>query len=130
MAGRTCGRPARSAGSRSSRPSRRARATNGSGSRSSMGDLTALRHRLAELAPVIVAFSGGADSAFLAWVAQDTLGRAGAIAVTAVSPSLAPNELDDCRTLAAEWGLDWRPIDTDELANPAYSVNDGERCYH
>src|SRR5262249_30309400 len=52
------------------------------------------------------------------------------VAVTAVSPSLAGDELDDCRTLSAEWGLRWEPVMTDELANPAYSVNDGQRCYY
>ena len=90
--------------------------------------LDALRARLRELAPVVVAFSGGADSAFLAWVANDTLGD-GATAVTAVSPSLAPEEEADCRALAAEWGLRWRPVPTDELADPAYAANDGRRCY-
>src|SRR3954471_20092155 len=95
-----------------------------------MGDLAVLRSRLEELAPVVVTFSGGADSAFLAWVAHDTLGAERASAVTAVSPSLAPDELDDCRSLVAEWGLRWRPVETDELANPAYTVNDGQRCYH
>jgi uncharacterized protein len=95
-----------------------------------MADLTLLRSRLEELAPVVVAFSGGADSAFLAWVANDTLGPDRAAAVTAVSPSLADDELDDCRTLASEWGLRWEQVVTDELANPAYSVNDGQRCYH
>ncbi|MDQ1396470.1 MAG: pyridinium-3,5-biscarboxylic acid mononucleotide sulfurtransferase [Acidimicrobiaceae bacterium] len=95
-----------------------------------MGDLAALRERLTELAPVMVAFSGGADSAFLAWVAHDTLGAGRATAVTAVSPSLAPDELADCRALVDEWGLQWLPLATDELANPAYSVNDGERCYY
>ena len=50
------------------------------------------------------AFSGGADSAFLAWVAHDTLGER-ASAVTAVSPSLAGLEHDDCRRLADEWGM-------------------------
>ena len=98
--------------------------------RADRADLAALRARLRELAPVVVAFSGGADSAFLAWVAHDTLGSGGVTAVTAVSPSLAPSELDDCRALAVEWGLDWHTVDTDELANPAYSINDGERCYH
>src|SRR3954452_4474924 len=95
-----------------------------------MPDLDVLRSRLHELAPVMVAFSGGADSAFLAWVAHDTLGPDGATAVTAVSPSLAADELADCSALAEEWGLRWDPIVTDELANPAYSVNDGQRCYY
>jgi uncharacterized protein len=95
-----------------------------------MADLTRLRARLEELAPVVVAFSGGADSAFLAWVANDTLGPDRSMAVTAVSPSLAGDELDDCRALSAEWGLRWEPVMTDELANPAYSVNDGQRCYY
>src|SRR5437764_13918219 len=95
-----------------------------------MGDLTVLRDRLEELAPVVVAFSGGADSAFLAWVAHDTLGPDRARAATAVSPSLAPSELEDCRSLAAEWGLSWDPVPTDELADPAYSANDGDRRYH
>ena len=90
--------------------------------------LDALRDRLRELAPVVVAFSGGADSAFLAWVANDTLGDR-ARAVTAISPSLAPEEEADCRALAAEWGLRWTPVRTGELADPAYAANDGTRCY-
>lgn len=90
--------------------------------------LDLLRARLRELAPLVVAFSGGADSAFLAWVAHDALG-ADAHAVTAVSPSLAPEEEADCRSLAAEWGLRWTPVVTDELASPAYAINDGQRCY-
>ena len=92
--------------------------------------LEGLRHRLAELERVVIAFSGGADSAFLAWVANDTLGSENALAVTAVSPSLAPEEEGDCRTLAEEWGLRWTPVFTDELANPAYAMNDGDRCFH
>ena len=95
-----------------------------------MADLALLRARLEELAPVVVAFSGGADSAFLAWVANDTLGSERAVAMTAVSPSLAADELDDCRALVDEWGLRWEPVVTDELANPAYSANDGQRCYY
>jgi uncharacterized protein len=79
---------------------------------------------------VAVAFSGGADSAFLAWVATDELGADRAVAVTAVSPSLAPEERADCAALAAEWGMRWREVVTGELANPAYSINDSGRCYH
>jgi pyridinium-3,5-biscarboxylic acid mononucleotide sulfurtransferase len=92
--------------------------------------LDALRDRLRSLERVVVAFSGGADSAFLAWVANDTLGADAALAVTAVSPSLAPEEEAECGALAAEWGLRWQAVLTDELANPAYSANDGDRCYH
>jgi uncharacterized protein len=79
---------------------------------------------------VVVAFSGGADSALLAWTAHDTLGATGAQAVTAVSPSLAPDQELDCAALAAEWGLRWRPLPTDELSDPAYVANDGQRCAH
>ncbi len=94
-----------------------------------MPELEALRDRLLALGPVVVAFSGGADSAFLAWVANDTLGPQRALAVTAVSPSLPGDERDECAALAAEWGLRWREIQTDELANAAYRVNDPNRCY-
>jgi uncharacterized protein len=97
--------------------------------RSGLADLDGLRARLRELERVVVAFSGGADSAFLAWVAHDELGER-AVAITAVSPSLAPEEEVDCKELAAEWGLRWQPVFTDELADPAYATNDGERCFH
>lgn len=93
-----------------------------------MGDLAVLRDRLRELDRVVVAFSGGADSAFLAWVAHDTLGER-ASAVTAVSPSLAGLEHDDCRRLADEWGLDWHEVHTDEMENAAYRRNDTDRCF-
>ncbi|HSH61542.1 MAG TPA: ATP-dependent sacrificial sulfur transferase LarE [Acidimicrobiales bacterium] len=95
---------------------------------SGASQLDSLRARLVELGSVVVAFSGGADSAFLAWVAHDTLGDQ-AHAVTAISPSLAPEEESDCRALAREWGLRWTPVITHELANTAYSANDGQRCY-
>jgi uncharacterized protein len=94
------------------------------------GDLEGLRAGLKRIGPLVVAFSGGADSAFLAWVATDTLGPEQVRCTTAVSPSLAPAELDDCRRLAAEWGLSFGEVVTDELADPAYSANDGSRCFH
>ena len=94
-----------------------------------MGDLAVLRQRLVDLGEVVVAFSGGADSSLLAWVAHDTLGPRRATAVTAVSPSLAGLEHDDCRALAEEWGLTWREVETDEMANAAYQRNDLDRCF-
>ncbi|MGY9072044.1 MAG: ATP-dependent sacrificial sulfur transferase LarE [Acidimicrobiales bacterium] len=95
-----------------------------------MADLAVLRHQLQAFERVVVAFSGGADSAFLAWVANDELGSERARIVTAVSPSLAEDELDDCRRLAAEWGLNWTTVETDEMERAAYRINDGDRCYH
>lgn len=94
-----------------------------------MGDLARLRATLRELDWVVVAFSGGADSSLLAWVAHDTLGAARTQVVTAVSASLAEAEHDDCRRLAAEWGLQWQEVVTDEMANAAYRRNDTDRCY-
>ncbi len=93
-----------------------------------MGDWDRLRGDLAELNRVVVAFSGGADSSFLAWTAHDVLGER-AHAVTAVSPSLAGAERRDCARLAEEWGLRWSEVHTEEMEQAAYVANSGDRCY-
>jgi uncharacterized protein len=88
-----------------------------------------LRAALGRLDRVVVAFSGGADSALVAWVANDVLGRDRVLVATAVSPSLPADERTECAALAAEWDLRWVEVLTDEMERAAYSRNDGDRCY-
>jgi len=95
---------------------------------SATASLAALEGELAALERVVVAFSGGADSAFLAKVAHDTLGPDRALVATAISPSLAPAEEADCRALAEEWGLRWVGVPTNEMEDPHYIANDTDRC--
>lgn len=77
---------------------------------------------------LIVAYSGGVDSAFLAAVAHNTLGDR-TIAITAHSPSLAEDELTEAVELATAQGWNHRVIVTDEMNDPRYTVNDTQRCF-
>ncbi len=90
--------------------------------------LATLQELLRRTGPVVVAFSGGADSAFLARVAHDLLGPERVLCATAVSPSLSGEEEADCRALAAEWGLSWAGVPTAELEDPRYVANAADRC--
>ena len=76
----------------------------------------------------LVAFSGGADSALLAFMAHQALGDQ-ALAVTADSASLARSELRDAVAFAARFGLRHRVVPTSELEDEAYLRNSGDRCY-
>ncbi len=92
--------------------------------------LVRLQVMLARLGRVVVAFSGGADSALVAAVATRLLGAEQVLCATAVSPSLAPEDLAHCAGIADEWSLRWVAVTTHELDDAAYVRNDLDRCYH
>lgn len=92
--------------------------------------LTDLDDRLSELGSVMVAFSGGADSAFLLAAAVRALGAENVVAATAVSPSLPTTELEQAAEFAQGQGVRHLTPSTDELSRPGYATNGADRCFH
>jgi uncharacterized protein len=91
--------------------------------------LDAVRGRLRALGSVLVAFSAGADSSLLLRLAHDTLGDR-AVAGMGTSAAYPAAEIDDARAIAAEVGASLLMVDTEQLDDPDFLRNDGQRCYH
>src|ERR1700685_1507694 len=93
------------------------------------GKRAALELGLGGLGRTLVAYSGGVDSAFLAWAAHRVLGS-DMLAVIADSPSLARTHLNDAVEFAREHGIPLEIVTTTELDRAEYVRNDSSRCFH
>jgi uncharacterized protein len=91
--------------------------------------LQSLQDGLRRLRRVLVAYSGGTDSAYLAWAAHLELGE-NMLAVLADSPSLARSQMQDAVAFAQEQGIPLEIVQTDEMERPEYQKNDASRCFH
>jgi uncharacterized protein len=90
--------------------------------------LEQLTRLFAQMDRALIAYSGGVDSTLVAKIAYQALGDR-ALAVTAESPSLLPEELEDARIQAAVIGIPHELVQTDEMNNPNYTANPVNRCY-
>ncbi|AFZ24027.1 TIGR00268 family protein [Cylindrospermum stagnale PCC 7417] len=90
--------------------------------------LEQLKALFREMEQALIAYSGGVDSTLVAKIAYDVLGDR-ALAVTAVSPSLLPEELEDAKIQAATIGIRHQVVQTNEMDNPNYTSNPVNRCY-
>lgn len=91
--------------------------------------LAQLKSLLRELGSVLVAYSGGVDSTFVASLSHEILGER-ALAVTANSPIFSPREIGQAQSLAQHLGLRHVLIETNQLDDPSFVANDPQRCYH
>ena len=90
--------------------------------------LQQLQTLFAQMESALIAYSGGIDSTLVAKVAYDVLGNQ-ALAVTANSPSLLPEDFEEAQVQAAEMGMAHRVVTTHEMDNPNYTTNPVNRCY-
>lgn len=94
-----------------------------------MDKLEQLKTILKSYSSAVVAYSGGVDSTFLAVVAHQVLGDK-SLAVTAVSPTYPEEQLDEAKTIAAQFGFRHQVIHTNEFAEPDFISNPPNRCYY
>jgi uncharacterized protein len=88
-----------------------------------------LREILRDCGSVVIGYSGGVDSVFLARVATDVLGPARVLAVTGKSDSVASWMEDTAREVAESFGIPWLEVETREMDDPRYAANPSNRCY-
>ena len=91
--------------------------------------LVRLKGILKEMGSVVVGYSGGVDSTFLAFAANDVLGHK-AMAVFGHSPTCPPDDFTGANSMAKKLGLNYRVIETNELEDPQFVANDQNRCYY